>query len=152
MSNVRPHMNTNRFVSIERSAKRFPPKASRVLLFVAGHDHRSDHNKANPGLHSQPTVANRKLAFVQRWRLRRQRKQMLVTQLALPLCAAAVFHHGWGCHCYAWAMRTTATIPRLEGRPALSRVRPNPSIVGAGANVPRISRSERACCSLFVFF
>ena len=32
MSNVRPHMETNRFVSIERSAKRFPSKAARVLL------------------------------------------------------------------------------------------------------------------------
>ena len=31
-SNVRPHMKTYRFVSIERSAKRFPSKAARVLL------------------------------------------------------------------------------------------------------------------------
>ena len=30
--NVRPHMKTDRFVSIERSAKRFPSKAARVLL------------------------------------------------------------------------------------------------------------------------
>ena len=31
-SNVRHHMKTYRFVSIERSAKRFPSKAARVLL------------------------------------------------------------------------------------------------------------------------
>ena len=31
-SNVRPHVKTHRFVSIERSAKRSPPKAARVLL------------------------------------------------------------------------------------------------------------------------
>ena len=32
MSNVRLHVKTHRFVSIERSAKRFPSKAARVLL------------------------------------------------------------------------------------------------------------------------
>ena len=31
-SNVRPHVKTDRFVSIERSAKRFPSKAACVLL------------------------------------------------------------------------------------------------------------------------
>ena len=130
MSNVRPHMKTHRVVSIERSAKRSPPNAARVLLFVAGREHRSVHIKASNGLHSPPTVANRKLAFVQRWRLRRQRRQMLVTQLALPLCAAAAFRHGQGCYCYALAVQTIAKVPRLEGQPALSRVRPNPSIEG----------------------
>ena len=130
MSNVRPHVKTDRFVSIERSAKRIPPNAARVLQFVAARSHRSLCIKPDPGLHSQPTVANRKLAFVQRWRLRRQRRQMLVTQLALPLCAAAAFRHGQGCHCYAWAMQTIANFPGLEGRSAIPRVRPNPSIEG----------------------
>ena len=123
-------MKTDRFVSIERSAKRFPPNATRVLQFVAARSHRSLCIKPDPGLHSQPTVTNRKLAFVQRWRLRRQRRQMLVTQLALPLCAAAAFRRGQGCYCYAWTMQTVAKVPRLEGQPALSRVRPNPSIEG----------------------
>ena len=123
-------MKTYRFVSIERSAKRFPPKASRVLLFVAGQGHRSAHTKTNHSLHAPLTVANRKLAFIQRWRLRRQRRKMLATQLALPLCAAAAFRHGWVCYCYALAMQAIAKVPRLEGQPALSRVRPNPSIEG----------------------
>ena len=130
MSNVRPHVKTHRFVSIERSAKRLPLIAARVLHFVAARSHRSLCIKPDPGLHSQPTVANRKLAFVQRWRLRRKRRQMLVTQLALPLCAAAAFRHGQGCYCYALAMQTIAKVPRLEGQVALSRVRPNPSIEG----------------------
>ena len=123
-------MNTNRIVSIERSAKRFSSKAVRVLRFVAAVSHRSACIKISPGLHLQPTVANRKLAFIQRWRLRRQRKQMLVTQLALPLCAAAAFRHSQGCYCYALAMQAIAKVPRLEGRFALLRVRPNPSIEG----------------------
>ena len=123
-------MNTNRFVSIERGAKRFPSKAARVLRFVAAVSHRSACIKISPGLHLQPTVANRKLAFVQRWRLRRQRRQTLVTQLVLPLCAAAAFRHGQGCYCYACAMQAIAKVPRLEGRFALLRVRPNPSIEG----------------------
>ena len=55
---------------------------------------------------------------------------MLVTQLVLPLCAAAAFRHGQGCYCYALAMQTIAKVPRLEGRFALLRVRPNPSIEG----------------------
>ena len=55
---------------------------------------------------------------------------MLVTQLALPLCAAAAFRHGQGCYCYALAVQTIAKVSRLEGRFALLRVRPNPSIEG----------------------
>ena len=55
---------------------------------------------------------------------------MLVTQLVLPLCAAAAFRHGQGCYCYALAMQAIAKVPRLEGRFALLRVRPNPSIEG----------------------
>ena len=55
---------------------------------------------------------------------------MLVTQLALPLCAAAFFRHGWVCYCYALAMQAIAKVSRLEGRFALLRVRPNPSIEG----------------------
>ena len=123
-------MNINRFVSIERSAKRFPLKTARVLLFVAGREHRNVHIKASNDLHSPPTAANGKHVFVRRRRLRRQRRQMLVSQLALPLCAAAAFRRDQGCYCYALAMQTTAEVPRLEGRPALSRVRPNPSIEG----------------------
>ena len=123
-------MNINRFVSIERSAKRFPLKTARVLLFVAGREHRNVHIKASNDLHSPPTAANGKHVFVQRRRLRRQRRQMLVTQLALPLFTAVAFRHGQGCYCYALAMQTIAKVPRLEGRRALSRVRPNPSIEG----------------------
>ena len=99
-------------------------------MFIAGQGHQSAHTKTNHSLHSPLTVANWKLAFVQRWRLRRQRRQMLVTQLALPLCAAAAFLHGQGCYCYALAMQTIAKVSRLEGRFALLRVRPNPSIEG----------------------
>ena len=130
MSNVRPHMKTDRIVSIERSAKRLPLSATRVLQFVAARSHRSLCIKPDPGLHSQPTVANRKHVSSQRWRLKRQRGKMLVTELALPLCAAAAFRHGQGCHCYAWAMQTIANFPGLEGRSAIPRVRPNPSIEG----------------------
>ena len=95
-------------------------------LFIAGQGHRSAHTKTNHSLHAPLTVANRKLAFVQRWRLRRQRRQMLVTQLALPLCAAAAFPHGQSCCCYALVMQAIAKVLRLEGRFALLRVRPNP--------------------------
>ena len=55
---------------------------------------------------------------------------MLVTQLVLPLCAAAAFRRGQGCCCYALAMQAIAKVLRLEGRFALLRVRPNPSIEG----------------------
>ena len=102
MSNVRPHVKIHRVVSVERSVRRFPPKAAHVLLFLAGgRGHRSTHIKAMSGLHSPPTVANRKHVSSQRWRLKRQREKMLATQLALPLCAAAALRHGQGCHCYA---------------------------------------------------
>ena len=123
-------MKAHRFMSIERPARRFPSEAARVLLFVAGPEHRRVHIKASNGLHSPPTSANGKHVFVQRRRLRRQRRQMLVTQLALPLCAAAAFRHSQGCYCYALTMQTIAKVARLEGRFALLRVRPNPSIEG----------------------
>ena len=95
MSNVRPHVKTHRFVSIERSAKRSPPKASRVLPV---------HCWSKPPKRSHQDQSQ--LAFATH---RSQSKARFRSALALEAPAKANVGHSVG----ATAMRGSGFPPRL---------------------------------------